>query len=275
MNIKNFLRKPLQVAGLVSLLAGCGEEMPGYNGLYFKTESSTSDPGFTGEMDWPSNLEIVHRMKYKGAGFKHYLGLRFMSIFPNEVYSEMQFTLSRITNEDEGVWPNDHPGGDQFYSEEKIYGGAWCTSQVQYWLYAVMPEHKLLDEIYPAHIEDGPDIDTATGKVKPSPSPQKLEEQYNEDKADEWFEIMEDGIGVKLILIRHLDSTTSGCYRFGGYLPPDKWGHQWSKVNYFSSEPDYSVNMIKADLSDLKTFDDMPMSFFKQIIPDVDSANRD
>jgi len=261
------------ILGLETLL-GCAEEKPQYSGIYRKTESSVSTEEFTGDKRWSQNLEIVHRMKYEGIGFKHYLGLRFMPINDDEAGGKVQFSLSRITNEETGSWPKDHPEGSHIYSENRIYGGVWCNSQVQYWVYAVLPKHKLLDEIYPAHIGSA-GKDPVTGhEYNISPNPNNLSEQYNEDKADQWFEMMEDGIEIELTLIRHLDSDTSGCYDFDGYLPPDRWGNQWTKVKYFSEEPNYHTNILEAGLGDMEVFDDVLITLFRELIPDVDSTNK-
>lgn len=270
----NKLRK-FPIISLICLesLLGCGTAMPSYNGMYVKEDTNISDPDFVGEKNWPRNLEIVHRMQYEASGFEHYLGLRFIPADSKEAYGKVEFMLSRITKSDTGAYPNDHPEGSNFYSEKRIYGGSWCTSQVQYWLYMKVPEQDLLDEIYPSHVEDDVTINIPTGDIKPSPNKQNLRDQYNEDKAQEWFDVLADGIEVEVTLIRHLNSDTSGCYGTGKWLPRDEWGEQWSSAKYFSKDPDYSVDMFESRFEDLRSFNDQPIKFFGQIIPGVKDNN--
>ncbi len=272
---KNFFKKSGLVA-LVGTLLGCTQKYPQYSGKYKLdiTGVEYAPEDFKGEKKWPGTLEIVHRMEYYGSGFNHYLGFEFEAGDNDEAEGRNSFKLSRLTAEGREAYPNETPDGERVYEERRIYGGAFCNSQVQYWVFArVFPDHKLLDEVYESHVGTiGKDPVTGMD-IKISPSPSQLEEQFNEEKADEWFELAERGASIEITILRHLDSTTDGCYQNGGYLPPDKWGEAWSKARYYSIGHDYDTNIITAGLGDLEKFDGLEIEFFRQIIPDVGSTD--
>ena len=91
-------------------------------------------------------------MEYYGSGFNHYLGFEFEASDNDEAEGRNSFKLSRLTAESREAYPNETPDGEQVYEERKIYGGAFCNSQVQYWVFArVFPQYKLLDEVYESH----------------------------------------------------------------------------------------------------------------------------
>ncbi|MBU0470683.1 MAG: hypothetical protein KKA62_00500 [Nanoarchaeota archaeon] len=271
------LPKIVGLAALVSALTGCEERWPQYSGLYELQEVSISNPDFLGEKSWPKNLEIVHRMNYQGSGFSHYLRFNFKPSSQSQAEGNLIFKLSELTNINQGVYPNDTPDGDQIYSEKKIDGGApFCNSQVQYWIFAeFFPRHGLLKDIYPDY--DGTiGKDPVTG-MSLEITPQDPTKQFNEDTADKWYEIEENngGLDLKITILRFLDSTTDGCYKWGGYLPPDKWGSStWSSARYRTEEPDYRINILTAGLSDLGELKELNIRFFKQVIPGVDSTNK-
>ena len=277
--MNNNFSKKIGLVGIIGSLLGCSQDYPQYSGDYRLKDLSVeySPEEFKGEKNWPEFLEVAHRMEYKGSGFNHYLGLNFKAENSSEAEGNMVFKLSKLTNEGKEAYPNDTPDGDHIYDENKIYGGAFCDSQVQYWVFAELsPDHKLLDGIYENHAGSAGN-DPVTGMPrKISPNPERLEEQFNEKKADEWFDLAKNGLKIEIPILRNLESTTHGCYDFEGYLPQDKWGKAWSKATYFCQEEDadYETNLITAGLGDLDKFGGMPMTFFEQVIPDVGSTNK-
>lgn len=266
------MNKLLKTAALIlglEALAGCTEEYPQYSGILLLDKSSLSNPNFTGEKIWPKHLDLTHRMRYYGTGFEHHLGFRFKGADSEEAESSLQFVISSITRERKS---NDYPDGENIYNEKRINGGAFCNSQVQYWISVNLPYHEMLDSIYPAH--DGAVSDDPVTNMPREITPGDPEQQYDEDAAEVWFDSVGDNISIDITIYRHLDLDTSGCYKWDGWLPPDKWGDAWSKATYRSVGLNYETNILTAGLDDLADLNDPATEFMEKLIPDVGSSNK-
>ncbi len=265
--------KTAGLAALVSALSGCGEDFPQYSGEYERDSTSLTDPAFQGAKNWPQNLNVLHRMEYGGTGWDHYLRLEFIAENESEAQGNTAFNLASLAKWNRGLFPGVPLNGVNIFNENRIYAGAFCNMQVQYYLFAVLtPGQEILDRIYPSHTGEV-FYDEVTGMpLQVGPNVGKEDEiEIDEDAAEEWFEAVDDndGTAIDIYLSRRLDSEMSGCDWTDSGLLFDGRGNATSNAVYRSTSNDYSTDLRSAGLEGINDNVAWSMLFFEQLISGV------
>lgn len=269
-------RPNLLLTAILSLesLLGCGPtEFPQYSGQYKLQNFFYSYPGFGGEKQMPSTLNLIDSMEHFGGHWNHYLRLEFVSETEDQANGTLMLKLDYLTRIDHGAWPNDWYNGAEIHREKTVYGtSAFCNYQYLYFLYLeTTPSVKMLQKVYPGtgeYVKDDP-----VTKMSLNESLTQPEEVEFDDI--EWNDAVEKNNGITLYFTfdRHFRSKFPGWD--GGYkdciLPSDNRGDGSLIFTYHADLENLNTetDIRKGGREETKT--DRPgIEFFKKVVSRVE-----
>lgn len=267
---ETLMMKKTALIGALSLesLLGCGTEFPQYSGRCELQGVSSSDPSFVGEKQMPPTLDITDRMKYIGHHWDHRLLLEFIPNSSGQAAGIFAEELDRLTQIDNGVWPNNWYDGTEIHQEPKVYGtGAFCNYQYLYFLYLEsIPPVEVLKEVYPGKGDYvGKDPVTQMELYETLPDPENVDFDDTE-----WSDAVEENNGITLYFTftryrREVRDDYKECI-----LPADPRGEASLTFTYHTSlkDLDDETDIRKAKADEIK--DDQPsILFFRKVVSGI------
>ncbi|MDP3698017.1 MAG: hypothetical protein Q8R47_00370 [Nanoarchaeota archaeon] len=263
-------KKALALSGLLSLeaLLGCGGRYPQYSGQFELQNFSYSKPDFAGKKRLPSDLKIIHRMKYIPNVWDDRLRFEFTPDHPGEIQGAVVFDLENLTRDKESIFPQPQFKGEQIHAEKAYYGGVFCNYQYQYQAFAIVtPGEQELKKVYP---EQGEYLytDPSGMPIYKSFDPDKFEPDGKASKG--WYEAIENNQGTIIIdfsISREIRSDTSGCDA-ESYLPYDSRGKESLRATYYSTKLDDEEDP-RVGFDQLLDNSIPPIDLFKEVISEI------